>query len=261
MPAASHLISNQIGSFPAEGGFHILFAGPDRPRRSALAHRLMASGPFHVSQAGSANEALTLANSRSVRFEAIVLDIRLNRDGRELCARLRGLGVRVPIVVLDEEAREADTIRVLEAGANDVMPNPGRTAELAARLRAHIRQHRESEHAELMIGPYVFSPGKRTLSDAMTRRCIRLTHMEVGVLKCLHDAAGKPVSRDQLLRNVWNYKCDARSHTVETHIYRLRRKIKNDGVAVPLIANTRGGYRLGGRIDRADLAAERFQAA
>jgi DNA-binding response OmpR family regulator len=113
----------------------------------------------------------------------------------------------------------------------------------------------------VMIGPYVFSPGKRTLSDALTRRCIRLTQMEAGVLKCLHDAAGEPVPRDLLLRDVWNYKCDARSHTVETHIYRLRRKIRNVGAALPLIAKTRGGYRLAGRYDRDDLVTERLQPA
>jgi DNA-binding response OmpR family regulator len=225
---------------------HVLIVSEDRAHRRGLVHGLVACGAFRPWEAADGREALLMAGSGTSRFDAIIIETTL-ADGvaAELCAQLRRYGVRVPIILLDARASEADAVRALDGGASDVVRNRRWTAELEARLRAHIRQHQSSEHARLAIGPYLFSPGKRTLVERGTERRLRLTPMETGILKCLHRAGGATVSRAVLLHEVWNYNSGVQSHTVETHVYRLRRKIEINGGAPSIIENTRGGYRLG----------------
>jgi DNA-binding response OmpR family regulator len=124
------------------------------------------------------------------------------------------------------------------------MVKPFRLAELTARLRAQIRAHETSEDAVLVIGPYHFRPGSRSLHDPLENRRIRLTDKEAAVLKYLYRSGGKPVGRQTLLREVWGYAKGASTHTVETHIYRLRRKIEPEATSVRILVNEDGGYRL-----------------
>jgi DNA-binding response OmpR family regulator len=133
----------------------------------------------------------------------------------------------------------------LDAGANDYMARPFRIGELAARLRAQMREHDTSEDAVLLVGPYHFRPGARSLHEPVGNVQIRLTQKEVTILKCLYRAAGRPVSRQTLLQEVWGYSSAARTHTVETHIYRLRRKIEPDPAHPMVVVNDGGGYSLG----------------
>jgi DNA-binding response OmpR family regulator len=97
----------------------------------------------------------------------------------------------------------------------------------------------------LIIGPYHFRPGARTLTEPTSNQRVRLTEKEAGVLKHLYRAGATPVSRQTLLREVWGYSTGASTHTVETHIYRLRRKIEPDIANARILVNEDGGYRLG----------------
>jgi DNA-binding response OmpR family regulator len=164
-------------------------------------------------------------------------------DGRDFCQRLRRTGVNVPVLILTDAARESDVVRGLDSGANDYIIRPVGTAELIARLRAQLRAFESSEHAEIVIGPYVFRPGAKLLQQGGGRP-IRLTEKEAAVLKYLYRADGVPVSREALLQDVWGYNADATTHTVETHIYRLRRKIGQVADGQRLVVNDGGGYRL-----------------
>jgi DNA-binding response OmpR family regulator len=139
---------------------------------------------------------------------------------------------------------EADVIRGLNAGANDYVVKPFRGAELKARLLAQLRSFEGSEDAVLPVGPYQFRPAMRQLQDTRANRRIRLTDKETAVLKYLYRAGGSPVARRTLLREVWGYCPTATTHTVETHIYRLRRKIEPDANRIRLLVNEDGGYRL-----------------
>ncbi len=229
---------------------HILIVGAEPGQRDSLAQDLETGGMFQVTGAAGAAEAVARTQLRQQRLDAIIVQAALaDGDGTELCGRLRRRGLRVPIIVLSEASAEQDIVRALDAGANDYVVKPFRMAELKARLRAQIREHETSEDAVLTIGPYHFRPGTRLLHEPAENKQIRLTQKEVTILKCLYRAAGLPVSRQTLLHEVWSYSAGARTHTVETHIYRLRRKIEPDPSRPTVIINDGGGYCLGQAAD------------
>ena len=227
------------------GQKHILLVDDDRALRSTLAAALEMDGAFIVTQADCAADAMAKTQARTLRFDAIILDLGLpDADGCDVCARMRRAGLRVPIIMLTGRTAEHEVVRGLDSGANDFLVKPFRLAELTARLRAQIRAHETSEDAVLVIGPYHFRPGARTLHDPIDGRRIRLTDKEASVLEYLYRSGMKPVARQTLLREVWGYAKGASTHTVETHIYRLRRKIEPDASSVRILVNEEGGYRL-----------------
>jgi DNA-binding response OmpR family regulator len=165
-------------------------------------------------------------------------------DGIEACRRLRGLGVRAPIILLTGAAREeADQVAGLDAGANDYVLKPFKFSVLLARIRAHLRSHEASEDAVFKIGPYEFRPSLRLLVDERQKK-IRLTDKETSILKYLYRSGEKPVGREELLREVWGYNANVTTHTLETHVYRLRQKIEPDAQSPKLLITETGGYRL-----------------
>ena len=156
---------------------------------------------------------------------------------------LRKAGVTTPIILLTGQSSEADTVKGLEAGANDYVTKPFRFAVLLARIRAHLRSHEQSEDAVFRIGPYEFRPSTKVLRTKEGRR-IRLTEKETEILKYLYRAGGKPVARETLLAEVWGYNAAVTTHTLETHIYRLRQKVEPDPSNAQLLLTDTGGYRL-----------------
>jgi DNA-binding response OmpR family regulator len=229
-----------------QGPKHILIAGAGTELCNALAPTPESGGEFQVTAATGTLDAMARTQVLQQQLHAIVVDCGpADGDGSSFCGWLRRRGLRVPIIVLSEAAAEQDAVRALDAGANDYMVSPFRLAELKARLRAHIREHETSEDAVLPIGPYQFRPGARSLHEPAANRHIRLTQQEVLILKHLYRAGGQPISRQSLLRGAWRYSVGARTHTVETHIYRLRRKIEPDPSNPYIILKDRDGYRLG----------------
>jgi len=150
----------------------------------------------------------------------------------------------VPIVMLTGSDEEADVVRGLDSGANDYVAKPFRLAELLARLRAQLRIFENSEDAVFAIGPYVFRPSAKLLQDPVANRRIRLTEKEAAILKFLYRAGTRPVPRQVLLNEVWGYNAAVTTHTLETHIYRLRQKIEPDPQISRLLLTEGGGYRL-----------------
>jgi DNA-binding response OmpR family regulator len=222
----------------------ILIVEDDTAHRHTLAAQLIEAG-FRVRQMTTAADAAAAAMARETRFDAIILDVKLaDGDGRDLCARLRRHGVKLPIIVLSGPCSEDDVVRGLDSGANDFVLRPFRFAELHARLRAQLRMFEASEDVSFRIGPYIFRPAAKLLQDTVGGRRIRLTEKEAAVLKYLYRAEGRPIGRDVLLREVWGYNPNTDSHTVETHIYRLRRKVEPDPGRITLLINEGGGYRL-----------------
>lgn len=220
----------------------VLLVDDDETLRHTLAEQLEMEGDFATIEAGTGASGLDMAKQE--KLDAILLDVGLpDIDGRRLCAQMRDAGVTVPIIMLTGVDGEADTIEGLESGANDYVTKPFRLGVLLARLRAHLRQHEHSEDAVLQIGPYVFRPNIKMLVDEAANKKIRLTEKETAILKYLY-RANEAVGRDTLLGEVWGYNAGVTTHTLETHVYRLRQKIERDPSKAELLVTDQGGYRL-----------------
>ena len=220
----------------------ILVIDDDQDLRESLVDQLNLHEEFETVPAGTATEGMAKAKSESI--DLILMDVGLpDLDGREACKLLRKNGFKGPIIMLTGQASDADTILGLEAGANDYVTKPFKFAVLLARIRAQLRQHEQSEDAVFTIGPYSFKPAAKMLIDEKGSK-IRLTEKETSILKYLYRSGEKVVSRDVLLHEVWGYNAGVTTHTLETHIYRLRQKIEKDPSNAELLVTETGGYKL-----------------
>lgn len=200
---------------------------------------------FAVSAAATLSEADALLGASDARFDAVILDLGMpDGDGHAYCAKLRAQGHRMPIIFVTGSSHEGDVVRGLDSGANDYVAKPFRVSELLARLRAQLRIFDNSEDAVLTVGPYAFRPAAKLLLDPVSKRRVRLTGKETAVLKFLYRSGARPVPRAVLLDEVWGYNSAITTHTLETHIYRLRQKIELDPAGHRLLVNEAGGYRL-----------------
>ena len=220
----------------------ILLVDDDSDLREALAEQLVMIDDFDVYEAETGNDGLE--RSRTEMHDLIILDVGLpDLDGREVCRMMRRNGIKCPILMLTGNDTDADQILGLDAGANDYVTKPFKFPVLLARIRAQLRQHEQSEDAVFAVGPYSFRPGAKMLVDEAEKK-IRLTEKETNILKFLYRAGGRTVERDTLLREVWGYNAGVTTHTLETHIYRLRQKIEPDPSNARLLVTESGGYRL-----------------
>ncbi len=221
----------------------IFLVDDDEDLREALASQLNLYEEYETEEAGSGTAALKILKERN--FDIIILDVGLpDLDGREVCRMIRRIGVKVPIIMLTGADTDADTILGLDAGANDYITKPFRFEVLLARLRAHLRQHEQSEDAIFTIGPYTFKPSAKILIRGEGGQKVRLTEKETSILKYLFRAGERAVSRDDLLNDVWGYNAGVTTHTLETHIYRLRQKIEENPTEARILLTEPGGYRL-----------------
>ncbi len=220
----------------------LLIIDDDNDLRVALAEQLRLHEEFITLEAATAGEGQ--ATAKEARPDLILLDVDLpDMDGREACRLMRKAGVTCPIIMLTAAATDADTILGLESGANGYLTKPFRFAVLLAHIRAQLRSHEASEDAIFRIGPYEFRPASKLLVDDKQRK-IRLTEKETNILKYLYRAGAKAVSREELLTEVWGYNAGVTTHTLETHVYRLRQKIEPDPGQAKLLLTEAGGYRL-----------------
>ena len=220
----------------------ILLVDDDEDLREALGEQLLMAEDFDVFEAGNGSDAMEKVKSEL--YDLIVLDVGLSdTDGRELCRLMRKQGVKCPVLMLTGYDGDSDTILGLDAGANDYVTKPFKFPVLLARMRAQLRQHEQSEDAIFTLGPYTFKPAMKMLVTEDERK-IRLTEKETNILKFLYRSTEGVVPRDILLHEVWGYNAGVTTHTLETHIYRLRQKIEPDPSNVRLLVTESGGYRL-----------------
>ena len=220
----------------------ILLIDDDDDLREALTEQFVMTEEFAVVEAGTGADALQ--HLKNELFDLLVVDVGLpDTDGRELCRLMRKQGLKTPVIMLTGHATDADTILGLDAGANDYVTKPFKFPVLLARIRSQLRQHEQSEDAVFKLGPYSFRPALKLLVCADDTK-IRLTEKETNILKFLYRAPIPVVPRDMLLQEVWGYNAADTTHTLETHIYRLRQKIEPDPANVQLLLTETGGYRL-----------------
>ena len=221
----------------------ILLVDDDNNLRETLAEQLDLHEEFETFQVDCAGAALEQIKAN--HFDLILLDVGLpDMDGREACKIIRKNGSRAPIIMLTAQDSDSDQILGLESGANDYVSKPFKIGVLLVRIRAQLRQHEQSEDAVFAIGPYSFQPAKKLLVNDEKEEKIRLTEKETNILKYLYRSGHKVVSRDILLNEVWGYNAEVTTHTLETHIYRLRQKIEADPSSAAILLTETGGYRL-----------------
>jgi DNA-binding response OmpR family regulator len=203
----------------------ILLAESDDVLRASLAEQLQREG-YDVVAAKSSDEAHAAARE-PLSFAIIGL-----ADGMRIAAGLREHGLGCPVLLLtDGDA----------ATAQDALPRPFRFSTLMSRLHALSTHHAAANDVVVRIGPYTFHPSAKLLQAG--GRKVRLTEKETNILKFLHASAGT-VPRDILLHEVWGYGPAVATHTLETHIYRLRKKIEQDPSKAQILLTEGGGYRL-----------------
>lgn len=213
--------------------------------RTSLAEQLAFGGEFNAIGAAGIADAEALLRANTPAFAAILLDPAI-ADGmaREFCGKLRRAGFRLPIILLAGPDGERQALSCLDAGANDVIAKPLRIQELLTKLRAQIQRLDGGADGVSVIGPYEFRPSAKLLQETPRGRKIRLTEKETAILSFLLRAKGEPVSRDILLSEVWGYNAKVTTHTLETHIYRLRQKIEANPAEARLLLTDARGYRL-----------------
>ncbi len=220
----------------------ILLVDDDDELRESLRDQLALHEEFDIRTAGTAGQGIDVAKKE--RLDLVILDVGLpDMDGREACKILRKTGFKSPIIMLTGNSADSDVVLGLDAGANDYVTKPFKFAVLLARIRAQLRQHEQSEDAVFAIGPYTFKPASKMLVDEKGSK-IRLTEKETSILKYLYRSGEKVVTRDVLLHEVWGYNAGVTTHTLETHIYRLRQKIEKDPSSAELLITEMGGYKL-----------------
>ncbi|MGA0605906.1 response regulator transcription factor [Phenylobacterium sp. VNQ135] len=219
----------------------LLIVDDDQDLRGAIAEQLQAEG-FETVEASTAGEGVRLGSE--AKPDLVLLDVDLpDMDGRNACRQMRNNGVAAPVIMLTAATSDDDTVMGLEAGANDYVAKPYKFAVLLARIRAQLRSHEHSEGAVFRLGAYEFRPAAKMLVDEKQKK-IRLTEKETNILKYLYRAGEKAVSREELLAEVWGYNAGVTTHTLETHVYRLRQKIEPDPANARLLLTEAGGYKL-----------------
>lgn len=220
----------------------IIIIDDDGLLREALSEQFSLHEEFAVSEAATAADGIKAL--KAAHADLVILDVNLpDMDGREACKIIRRNGYKGPVIMLTAQTSEADTILGLDSGANDYVTKPFRFAVLLARIRAHLRQNEHSEDAVFKVGPYSFKPSAKLLLREDNRK-IRLTEKETAIIKFLLRANEQIVSREVLLQDVWGYNAGVTTHTLETHVYRLRQKIERDPSHAEILVTEGGGYKL-----------------
>jgi DNA-binding response OmpR family regulator len=211
----------------------LLLVEDDALLRASLAEQLARESAYAVVEAVNIAQARTL--SRDGVYAFAILDQNLpDGAGDDLARELKKDGFNAPILILSEAG--------VPTAAQDYLEKPFRFTDLLARLNAHLGRHAASDDASVAIGPYQFRPGAKLLIQGGKK--VRLTEKEADILKFLHDAGGT-VPRETLLHEVWGYNPAVTTHTLETHIYRLRKKIEENPGEARILVTEDGGYRLG----------------
>ncbi|MGF0539824.1 response regulator transcription factor [Agrobacterium sp. ES01] len=220
----------------------ILLVDDDDDLRETLVEQLSLYEEFSLAQEDNATKGIHAA--RNGQVDLLIMDVGLpDMDGREAVKLLRKGGFKAPVIMLTGHDTDSDTILGLEAGANDYVTKPFRFAVLLARIRAQLRQHEQSEDATFTVGQYLFKPSQKLLTTEDGKK-IRLTEKEAAIIRYLYRAGQKVVTRDVLLEEVWGYNSGVTTHTLETHVYRLRQKIERDPSNAEILVTENGGYKI-----------------
>ena len=210
--------------------------------RATLKDQLNAEGYSQVTALAGVTELFKILPESDP--DIMLLDVQMpDGNGVDVCRQLRRNGFTKPILMLTGKNAEEDIIRGLEAGANDYVAKPMRMGELLARIKSHLKQHRASDNVRFQLGSLSFVPATKMLQHDQSDQKQLLTEKEAVILKFLIRAAPEIVTKDTLLKDIWGFRDGVSTHTVVTHIYRLRQKIARI-TSDQIIRTTGKGYCL-----------------
>ena len=221
----------------------ILIVSEAQLLKQVLVDQLQKQGEYLLEESLSATDAISLIVKE--HFDCILIDTNLaDVSLSNLCRNIREEGVGSPIILVAEESGEGVAIAALDAGANDYVMRPFKINVLVAKIRSNIRQFEQSELAILRFGRFSFKPGDKLLLNNSSHEEVRLTDKETAIIKLLYLSGGEVVTRATLLEEVWGYNTTLTTHTLETHIYRIRQKVGNASSGLDFIATESEGYRM-----------------
>lgn len=221
----------------------MLVVDPNEESAKALVQASAFDEGISVTQAATAKLALALL--RGNRFDAVMVQFSLpDMEAREFCEAVRRERIFIPILVVGGESGGTDAIGALNAGATDYITRTFHASVLQARLRAHLRRFERSVHATFPVSHFIFQPGSRLLIEERTEEKTQLSQKETALLLYLCQTGDRVVPREELLREVWGQESGMSSRTIETHVYKLRRKIEHDPRKPEVLLTARNGYRL-----------------
>jgi len=214
----------------------------DEVKLASILRRGMRAHGLAADVAVRGEDALWMAAATA--YSAIVLDVMLpGIDGFETCKRLRGDGIRTPVLMLTARDAVADRVAGLDCGADDYLVKPFAFEELLARLRALVRRAPDVRPAVLEAGGLQLDPATRAVRRGAVS--IELTPKEFALLEALMLRPGEPLSRFDLLEQAWDDGYEHRSNVIDVYVGYLRDKVDRP-FGTTSIETVRGvGYRIG----------------
>ena len=221
----------------------ILLVESDVDLREALCEQLRSTDQFEVFSSSDNTE--TFEKLRVQSYDIIVLGLHpLNSDSLEACRLTYAQNVKCPILLLTERDEISSVVFGQDARASDYIIKPFKFPILLVRMNIQLQKYEKLYDSALTLGPYTFHPAMKMLKTHDNNE-IQLTEKETDILKFLYHSVEEVVPRDILLREVWGYNNSVTTHTLETHIYRLRQKMELNPSFAELLVTETGGYRLG----------------
>ncbi|MDA9089028.1 response regulator transcription factor, partial [Amylibacter sp.] len=188
------------------------------------------------------DDVFTQINNNS--FNIVIINSQPSKlNGHNLTKKLRTGSFKNPIIMLISQSDASNTDNKHTIEANEYITKPFKYPELLKSIKLHLRHFERAEDTQYNLGSYLFKPNSKVL-EANGNKSIRLTEKENDILKFLYQNLETIVSREILLHEVWGYNSKVTTHTLETHIYRLRQKIEVDPANACFLITEAGGYRL-----------------
>ena len=218
----------------------ILLVNSDRDLSEALIYQLSLNDKYQIVESGDDN-LFTQINNNS--FNIVIINSQPSKlNGHNIAKKLRTGGYKSPIIMLITHSDASNVDNNLTIEANEYITKPFKYPALLKSIELQLQQFGKSEDTQHNIGSYVFKPNSKVLESK--NKSIRLTEKENDILKFLYQNLETIVSREILLHEVWGYNSKVTTHTLETHIYRLRQKIEIDPANACFLITETGGYRL-----------------
>jgi len=218
----------------------ILIVDADTALITSLGEQLEFSG-FVVENSVQGKSAISKIDKKS--FNLIIVNSTLpDMDGVELCSLIRKKEITTPIIFLSDEKLNTKIFTGNEV--DEIVLKPFKIVDILEKIQRQISRYENSKHTTFIINKFKFLPGTRDLISQEDGSVTRLTEKESAILKFLYSAECQIVPRELLLKELWGYNAKVTTHTLETHIYRLRQKLEIDSSNTKSIITETGGYKL-----------------